>query len=171
MVGAPKDSPESALTGLYSAMQAGDYDAMLLCWDENSRAEMVRSNLEAKRDVTFWRTLWAKTFTGSRVLLTNRIEMVGYIIIDTQIVNKADPSKFITLPNVLKAVHGEWMMTNELSSDQMLMSLEPGKPKVAYEFNVAPVSGLNGPMVQVGDAQKKFLESHTKTIHVDVVVR
>lgn len=175
-INASKNTLETALTAFYSAMQAGDYDAWLLCWDEPSRAAFVKDATENHHDATYWRGMWKQAFEGKRVLLIDRIEMVGYVILDVKIVDKVEgnrpgASKAYDVPSVFKNDGGRWLLTNELSSDPMLTSFMPGQDKVVYEHSVLPISEIANEQRDLREAQKLFFENHVKTAQVIKVAR
>ena len=166
-----RDTPEAAVATFFSAMLAGDYDAWLQCWDESSRADFVKDSTEKQQGASYWRAIWQKGFTGKRLMLVDRIEMVGYVLLDIQVVDPMNPAKNFPNSALLKNIGGKWLVTNELSDDQMLANFGVGVNKTTLEFNLAPLRQLTGGATQQGEAQRAFLKSHLKTAEIDTVAR
>jgi hypothetical protein len=150
------ETPEDALIALLSATRSGDYDGWLACWDETARNHFIAMAKEKKMDAAFWQKTWKQYFaTVKDIVLVDRIETVGYVILD------ARTSGSPPFPTALKHVNSQWLATDDLSSDQMMMNFRPGLAGIVQHISPQPMSTLTEGYTQEAEAQQEFLHSHT----------
>lgn len=153
---AQRGTPEAALIAMLAAMRSGDYEGWLACWDEDSRSKFVQSAKDQHRDAAFWRNAWKDYFGNKEVVLLDRIETVNYVILDARLSGSS-----IGFPTVFKLVKGEWLATNSLGNDQMVMNFRPALAGVRQIVSPEPVSDFTSSFAQEAEAQRTFLRSHS----------
>ena len=163
---ANRETPEGALSAFYSAMQNGDYEAWLECWDDPSRKELEAETKKSPKGAEFWRANWRKDFPGKRFVLLDRLETVNYIIFNVRIEDSAKPATSDNDQEILVAHQGKWFVSNAFSNDGFVMNFEPGKKKEVKEFEVRPTAELVGPAALTGKAQNEFFANELRTSSV-----
>jgi hypothetical protein len=152
-----RDTPESAVVAFFSAMQSGDYESWLACWDADGRQGFEKDAVEQKHDATFWKQMWSKALPqGTKSVMLERIETQNYVIIDVRVPGK-NP---FTYPVVLHLEKGEWKVTNDLQSNPMFTAF---RPSLAGQLNLVPPLPLNTIPADsaIAAAQQAFITQHT----------
>jgi hypothetical protein len=155
-----RSTPEGALIALVSAVQLGDYDGWIQCWDEAGQKFYEDDAKAHKRDNAQWMKAYQQSLAGKSIVLTYRIETVGYVVLDIRIVDPAHPNVGTPAPTVFKRVNGQWMSTNDLSASHFLGYFQNGVAGVDNRISPAPLAGLTGAGAQEGEAQQIFLDRH-----------
>lgn len=154
--GAKRTTPEAALIAILSAMRAGDYEAWLKCWDENSRNTFIAAAKEKKQDASYWQKIWKEDFGSREVFLVDRIETVSFVILDVRVAGAS-----ASIPVIFKFANQEWSATNELGGTNMMGYVYPNMVAVRQGISPQPLSNLTGQLAQEADAQQVFLRSHS----------
>ena len=156
---AKRDTPEAALIAMFSAMRTGNYEAFVQCFDEAGKAHLAAIAKEQNQGAAFWQGMWKKAIGNKGVLLIDRVETVGYIILNARFNTPTNNAPF---PNIFKNVGGQWFATDDLGqrADQMLMSFRPSLAGEIIRVQPVPVAQLVGPAKQQGEAQAEFLKNH-----------
>lgn len=149
-----RSTPEGALIALVSAMQEGDYDGWLQCWDQESQKAFT----DAKQDAASWKKNAQASIAGKTVVLVYRIELTSYVILDTRLVSGKNQS--LPFPSVFRNVNGKWFATNALGSNNFLGYWQPGVAGIDNRTSPVPAAGLTGISAQVADAQQQFIKQH-----------
>jgi hypothetical protein len=155
---AKHDTPENTVIAFFSAMQTGDYDAWLSCWDAAARADFEKGAQEQKQDAAFWKKMWAGLFVpNTKVALVDRVETQSYVILDAHVPGKQP----FDIPTVVHFEKGEWKVTNDLQSNAILTSFHPG---LAGELNLVPPLPRSTIATDnlITAAQDAFINQHTK---------
>jgi hypothetical protein len=113
--------PELTLQAYFSAMRSLNYEAYLNSWTKNSQTLMQEKNKKYKLDETKWKTMWAAAFVGKKIQLLNWITYGKYVLMQYKVspnsnLETSETTVALTLEN------GEWKLTQELTSDQLLTS-------------------------------------------------
>jgi hypothetical protein len=154
-----RTTPEGALIALVSAMQLGDYDAWLQCWDETSRKALVDSAKASNQDAAALKKHLQSAVAGRSVVLVYRLETTSYVILDTRLVSGKEQTPIF--PSVFKNVSGKFLATNELGTSLLLGGWQPGIAGIDNRTSPVPIAGLSGTTTQQADAQTHFLKEHT----------
>ena len=154
-----RDTPEHALIALFSAMRSGDFENWMKGWDEKERTQLEKGAKEQKQDAVFWRKLWSGAFSSAKdVELVDRIETASkYVILDVRLPG----TNLLRVPNAFKLVQGQWLATNELSTNPILYQF---RPELAGVVNMVPpvdVSLLDKENTAETETQQQFLYQHT----------
>ena len=152
---ADRSTPEGAIIALVSAMQQGDYDGWLQCWDEESRKTLT----DAKQDPASWKTKSQAALAGRTVVLAYRLELVGYVVLDARLV--AGKNESPVFPSVFKNVNGKWFATNALGSSNFLGYWQPGVAGIDNRVTPLALAAMSGGSAQQTEAQQHFLKEHT----------
>jgi hypothetical protein len=152
------DTPEDALIALLSATRTGDYEGWLACWDEPARQHFLAAAKDQKQDAAFWQKVWKQFFgTVKEVILVDRVETVGYVILDARMTG----AMALPVPTAFKHVDGKWKATNELGSDPMLMNFRSDLAGIVQRVSPQPVKSLVDGYGKEAEAQQEFLRNHT----------
>jgi hypothetical protein len=115
-------TPELAAIAQISAMASQDFAWFRSSWDPPSLSVMDRQDKEQGHDAAFWTGAWAKAFKGTRVELTTRIESGEFVLIAYRLVPPANAATGpFDLVTVLKSLDREWVATQELADDPVLL--------------------------------------------------
>jgi len=120
-------TPEETLIAFFSSMTKGDVVWNNEMWTIESLSLMKqRDKAEGKTDET-WRKQWLDSFPYVNVRLLNRIEYASYVLIEYEVIKKADAkSKTDTLALIKRG--DRWFVTQELASDPILLHWKfPGR--------------------------------------------
>jgi hypothetical protein len=152
-----RDTPENAVNAFFSAMETGDYEAWLACWDAAARKDFEKDAVDQKHDAAYWKQMWVKALpAGVKSVMLERIETQNYIIIDVRIPSK-NP---FTYAVVLHLEKNEWKVTNDLQSNPMFTAF---RPSLAGQLNLVPPLPINTlpPDSTIAAAQEAFVSQHT----------
>lgn len=149
-----RSTPEGALIALVSAMQQGNYEAWLQCWDSVSQ----KTFSDAKQDPATWRKNAQAALAGKTVVLVYRLEVVGYVILDARLATGKSQSP--VFPSIFRNVNGKWYATNELGSSNFLGYWQPGLAGIDNRTTPVPIAGLSGAALQTVEAQQEFIKQH-----------
>jgi hypothetical protein len=93
------------------------------------------------------------------MLLVDRIENNGYVILDTRF-STGDFTK--PFPNIFKQVEGKWYATNDLMTNPIFLNIPPVNAGEIIRVQPDPVATLTGPgQGQQIQAQSDYLQYHS----------
>jgi hypothetical protein len=88
-----RTTPEGALIAMLSAVQTGDGEGWLSCWDEESQKFWMDRIKSQKTDLSTWMHGFQQAYAGKQMVLYYRLEMTGYVILDFRVVDPAKPNE------------------------------------------------------------------------------
>lgn len=117
-------TPEEAMISRVSAMMALDYEWWLNTWDPASRILFQEKERASDRTKDYWIQWWKDSFRFTRFTLIRHIETGPYVILTYRMMSKdgKDVGRGLELPVVFRNEHGHWLVTADLSSDQLAQS-------------------------------------------------
>jgi hypothetical protein len=155
---AKRDNPEDALIAFFSAMRTGDYEAFLKCWDDATQATLRAQAKDKNQGAAYWQNIWKQMFGNKQVLLADRMETNGYVILDTRFSTPAGSAAF---PNIFKLVGQQWLATNDLSADPLIMNIPPRLAGEIIRVQPTASAKLSNPAdKQQLQSQADFLRYH-----------
>lgn len=152
-----RTTPEAALVALVSAMRSGDYEGWLQCWDEAARKGFEQMAKNGQADAAKFKQGWATAFAGKEIVLIDRIELVGNVILDARVQGGGNAQPF---PTVFRHIEGKWFATQELGNNAFLGSYQPGLAGVDNRVTPVPLTMLPNPNDPNYTAQAEFLHNH-----------
>jgi hypothetical protein len=154
-----RDTPEDALIALLSAMRSGDYDAFVKSFDAAGQAHLADIAKTKNQGPAYWLGIF-KSFYGTKpMLLVDRIENNGYVILDTRF-STGDYTK--PFPNIFKMVDGKWYATNDLMTNPIFLNIPPVNAGEIIRVQPTPVATLTGPgQFKQIQAQSDYLQYHS----------
>jgi hypothetical protein len=163
---AKRDTPEAAVIAYYSAQRNGDWDAFMQCWtaeDQKRIQEMINTQ---KITVAALQAEWKQSFGNKPIQLFDRIETIGYVILDVRVPGP----QVLQLPAVFKLVKGEWLVSNDLgeSGNPMFGLFRPDLAGVIEHIQPVPLAQLTGLRQREAKAQSEFLGGHIFRDEVDL---
>lgn len=113
--------PESTIQAYFHAMKSLDYDAYMNCWTKDSQIMMREKDKLIKFDSTKWKALWSSAFVGKNIQISNWINYAGYVLLHYRVSPTAN-AETSEMTVALTLENGEWKLTQELRTDQILTS-------------------------------------------------
>jgi hypothetical protein len=125
-------SPEATMIARASAMKDLDYDAWLATWDEHAKAEMEQRAKQSGRKLNDVVDQWRGIMKAGRIMMVRRIQTGQFVVLTYRVVDSTgkDISQ-LELPSVFHLVGDQWLGTQELSSDELLLE-SPWVSEVAH---------------------------------------
>jgi hypothetical protein len=115
-------SPESAMIARGAAMKELDYEGWLATWDDPSKSEMEQRAKEHNHELRTITDQWREVLVAGHMAMVRRIQTGNYVIVTYRIVDDAGQDiSGIELPSVFHLVDGQWLGTQELSGDVLLL--------------------------------------------------
>ena len=102
-------------------MKSLDYDAYMNCWTKDSQIMMREKDKLIKFDSTKWKALWSSAFVGKNIQILNWINYAGYVLLHYRVSPTAN-AETSEMTVALTLENGEWKLTQELRTDQILTS-------------------------------------------------
>jgi hypothetical protein len=154
-----RDTPEAALIALDSAARTGNYEAFVACFDDAAKTRLRALATEQKQGAAYWQEVWKQFFGTKPIILIDRIETIGYVILDSRFGSGPYTEPF---PTIFKSVGGQWLVTDDLgqNADQMLMSFRPSLAGEIERVQPRSTDQLTGTGRQEAEAQAEFIHSH-----------
>jgi hypothetical protein len=163
---AKRDTPEAAAIAYYSAQRNGDWDAFMQCWTEEDKKRIQDMIQTKKITVADLMVQWKQTFGNKPIELVDRLETIGYVILDARIPG-ASP---VPLPAVFKLVKGEWLVSNDLgeAGNPLFAWFRPDLAGFIEHVQPVPLAQLGGIRKQEAQAESEFLAGHAVRDEVDL---
>lgn len=110
------DTPEDALTSLFSAIYEGNYNWWLSSWTKESQREFKEDQISKDELIEEWKSFYKDHY----IALINRIETGKYVLLYYNVASKRNKIKQRQTIAFVKE-DGRWLATNELSADPVFL--------------------------------------------------
>ena len=115
-------SPESTMIARASAMKELDYAGWLATWDQPSQLQMEQRAKQAGLKLSDVVDQWRGILKAGQIMMVRRIQTGQFVILTYRIVDSSrrDIGQ-LELPSVFHLVGDQWLGTQELSTDELLL--------------------------------------------------